>query len=217
MEQWTCKACGYTHMGDEPPERCSRCGAPSSQFYKKSKCKFEWSITNIICFSIIAATLLYVFCGCSSPLTVDNSVISTVDLQKFQGKWYEIARFDHRFERDMTHCTALYTQQKDGTIKVVNTGIRDNKWKISEGCAKKTVTPALLRVSFCGPFYSDYRILMLAPDYSYALIGGSSDKYLWILSRTPILKLDAKHRILQEAQRRGYDTQKLIWVTQSGS
>ncbi|MCQ2266866.1 MAG: lipocalin family protein [Bacteroidaceae bacterium] len=145
---------------------------------------------------------------------MDNSVISAVDLQKFQGKWYEIARLDHRFERDMTHCTALYTLQKDGTIKVVNTGIRENKWKISEGCAKKTATPALLRVSFCGPFYSDYRILMLAPDYSYALIGGSSDKYLWILSRTPQLKLDAKHRILREAQRRGYNTEQLIWVKQ---
>ena len=66
-----------------------------------------------------------------------------------------------------------------------------------------------------GPFYSDYRVLMIAPDYSYALIGGSSDDYLWILSRTPKLSNDTLNSILHEAQRRGYNTEELIWVEQS--
>ncbi|MDE6688302.1 MAG: lipocalin family protein, partial [Prevotella sp.] len=71
-----------------------------------------------------------------------------------------------------------------------------------------------LRVSFWGPFYSDYRIMLLDDDYQYALIGSGSDDYLWILSRTPQITDELKSMILAEAQRRGYDTNKLIWVKQ---
>lgn len=157
-------------------------------------------------------TLLFCLLTGCSKLTVDNSVVKDFDTNRFLGGWYEIARFDHRFERGMEQTQATYTLQKDGTIKVLNTGMKNGKPKQSEGLAKLTDTPALLRVSFFGPFYSDYRVMLLDKDYQYALVGGGSDNYLWILSRTSLLSDDVKKKILNEAKRRGYDINKLIWV-----
>ncbi len=158
--------------------------------------------------------LLFPWTACSSGTMIDNTPVPSLDLQRYLGKWYEIARYDHRFERDMQNCTALYTMNDDGTIRVTNSGIVDGKRKESIGKAKTTGTPGLLRVSFFGPFYSDYRVLMLSEDYSYALIGSASEKYLWILARTPVLPDASLQRLLQEAARRGYDTTGLIWVDQ---
>lgn len=87
---------------------------------------------------------------------------------------------------------------------------------MSEGKAKTTKEPGVLRVSFFGPFYSDYRIMMLGEDYSYALVGGDDGDYLWILSRTPHLEQSVIDRIIEEANYRGYETNKLIWVDQRG-
>ncbi|MDE6647298.1 MAG: lipocalin family protein [Prevotella sp.] len=151
--------------------------------------------------------------GCSE-LTVDNSVVSELDLQRFLGTWYEIARFDHRFERGMEQTKANYVLRDDGDIDVLNTGIKDGELQTAEGKAKLTDVPAVLRVSFFGPFYSDYRVMLVDSDYQYALIGSGSDEYLWILSRTPQLSDSIKTLILDEAQHRGYDTKQLIWVKQ---
>ena len=161
--------------------------------------------------TLFLVSLFSLLAGCSK-LTVDNSVVKDFDTERFLGNWYEIARFDHRFERGMEQTKAAYTLQKDGTIKVLNTGMKNGKPKRSEGRAKLTDTPALLRVSFFGPFYSDYRIMLLDKNYQYALIGGGSDNYLWILSRSSLLSDDVKTTILDEAKRRGYDISKLIWV-----
>ena len=152
--------------------------------------------------------------GCGSQLTVDNSVVEELDLNRYLGDWYEIARFDHSFERGMEQTKATYTLREDGEIGVLNTGIKDGKPKEAKGKGKLTDTPALLRVSFFGPFYADYRVMMLDADYQYALIGSGSDEYLWILSRTPKLTDEVKTVLLNEARRRGYDTDKLIWVKQ---
>lgn len=164
-------------------------------------------------FAFIVA-LVGLLTGCNSKLTVDNSVVSDLDLNRYLGDWYEIARFDHRFERGVEYAKANYTLREDGKVSVLNTGIKDSKPKEAKGKAKLTDTPALLRVSFFGPFYGDYRVMLLDTDYQYALIGSGSDEYLWILSRTPRLSDEAKSLILTEAQRRGYDTSKLIWVKQ---
>lgn len=161
--------------------------------------------------TLFLVSLFSLLAGCSK-LTVDNSVVKDFDTERFLGNWYEIARFDHRFERGMEQTKAAYTLQKDGTIKVLNTGMKNGKPKQSEGRAKLTDTPALLRVSFFAPFYSDYRIMLLDKNYQYALIGGGSDNYLWILSRSSLLSDDVKTTILDEAKRRGYDISKLIWV-----
>lgn len=157
--------------------------------------------------------LLCLLAGCGKT-TVDNSVVDAFELDRFLGRWYEIARFDHRFERGMQRTQANYVLRGDGKVDVLNTGLKDGVPHESKGVAKRTDTPALLRVSFWGPFYSDYRVLLLDDDYRYALVGSGSDDYLWILSRTPQISEEVKRLILAEAQRRGYDTGKLIWVEQ---
>ena len=114
----------------------------------------------------------------------------------------------------MEYAKANYSLRDDGKIDVLNTGIKDGEPKEAKGIAKTTNTPGLLRVSFFGPFFGDYRIMMVDENYQYALVGGSTDKYLWILSRTPQLDEATKSLILAEADLRGYDTSKLIWVKQ---
>lgn len=152
-------------------------------------------------------------CACGK-LTVDNTPVESLDWSRYLGQWYEIARFDHRFERGMEQTKALYTLHEDGKIKVENSGVKNGEPKQSVGKAKQTDTPALLRVSFFGPFYGDYRVLLLDEDYQYALVGSGTDGYLWILSRTPQLDEETKTELLAEARRRGYDVDRLIWVKQ---
>lgn len=161
----------------------------------------------------LMALAAMLFSGCQSS-EVDNSTVSSVDLGRYLGDWYEIAKFDHSFERGIDYAMAHYTQRDDGKIDVLNTGIKDGRAKDAKGIAKTTNLPGLLKVSFFGPFYSDYRIMMLDENYQYVLVGGSNDKYLWILSRTPELDDATRALILAEADRRGYNTSKLIWVKQ---
>ena len=152
--------------------------------------------------------------GCMSGPAVDNTPVSALDLDRYLGSWYEIARFDNSFERGVEEAKAVYTLNRDGTIKVVNSGIKAGKPKTAVGKGKRTDQPGLLRVSFFGSFYADYRVMMIDEDYSYALVGSGGAGYLWILSRTKNLPAGVKSAILAEATRRGYDTSKLIWVKQ---
>lgn len=151
---------------------------------------------------------------CCMAQKVDNSTITNLEPERYLGKWYEIARYDHKFERGLNYATANYSLMNDGKIRVVNSGLKNGKLKSSVGKAKFTDNPGLLRVSFFGPFYSDYRIMMLSKDYKYALVGSKSAKYLWILSRTPAVPEGTLNHILVEAANRGYDISKLIWVKQ---
>lgn len=145
----------------------------------------------------------------------DNTPIKLNSIELLLGKWYEIARFDHKFERGQDNVTAFYSQDADGDIHVSNVGWKDGKRKSANGTVKRTDVSGLLRVSFFWPIYSDYRILMMGHDYSYALIGGSSDDFLWILSRTPTMIQTDRNAALREASRRGYKVKDLIWVNQS--
>lgn len=150
----------------------------------------------------------------------DNSVISSFDLSRYLGRWYEIARFDHSFERGLENVTAEYSLKDDGMVKVLNSGWKDGKYKIAEGKARQpdpAGDPAHLEVSFFLFFYSDYNILMLDKDYQIALVGSKSPKYLWILSRTPAVSDMVLDHVLEEASSRGYDIDKLIWVDQSAN
>ena len=115
----------------------------------------------------------------------------------------------------MEYAMAHYSLRDDGKIDVLNTGIKNGRAEDAKGIAKTTDMPGLLRVSFFGPFYGDYRIMLLDENYQYVLVGGNNDKFLWILSRTPQLEDSVRTAILAEADRRGYDTSKLIWVKQS--
>ncbi|MBQ2392990.1 MAG: lipocalin family protein, partial [Alistipes sp.] len=109
-----------------------------------------------------------------------------------------------------------YTLLDDGKIRIVNQGVdtRTGAKKEAVGRGRITSTVGLLRVAFFGFFYADYRILELSPDYSWALVGGNSDRYLWILSRTPTLPAATLQQILRLAEQRGYDTKRLIYVDQ---
>ena len=166
----------------------------------------------------ILATLLFGCCTAAAG-QINNSTVTTFDLNRYLGKWYEIARYDHAFERNLVGTTAEYSMRDDGKIKVLNSGhigTLDGPYKESIGKAKarRNGTAGQLEVSFFGPFYGDYNIMELAPDYSYSVVGSSSPKYLWILSRTPQLTSETKNSILNNLQERGYDTSKLIWVKQ---
>lgn len=156
---------------------------------------------------------LFTTLSCSAR-KVDNSTVDSLDLQRYLGKWYEIARYDHSFERGIYFPIATYSINRDGSIRVVNTGIKNGKTKVSVGRAKTTDTDGLLRVSFFEPFYSDYRVLMLTDDYRHALVGSGSSKYLWILSRDSVIPMQIKYQLLTEACRRGYNVNDLIWMEQ---
>ena len=154
---------------------------------------------------------------------IDIHTVRRLELERYMGRWYEIARFDHLFERGLSNVTATYTLLPDGKVRVENAGYQTGKndndhFKRAVGRAKMpdTTQPGRLKVAFFLWFYADYYILELdKAGYKYALIGSSSDKYLWILSRTPSLPDEIKETLLANATHRGYDTSNLLWIDQS--
>lgn len=147
----------------------------------------------------------------------DNSPVPSLDLGRYLGTWYEIARFDHSFERGMDNVVAEYLLRDDGMITVINSGWKNGKYRVAEGKARQAdpdTDPAHLEVSFFLSFYSDYNIMMIDDGYQIALVGSRNPKYLWILSRTPIQNDAVIEEVLVEAKDRGYDVTKLIWVDQ---
>ena len=162
----------------------------------------------------MAAILLSVS-ACNAQ-SINTTTVDNLDLKRYMGRWYEIARYDHRFERNMERCEAFYAIEPDGKIAVRNSGIdaKTGMLRITDGKAKLGKKPGQLRVSFFLFFYSDYNILALGEDYDWALVGSKSPKYLWILSRTPSLPESTLEYILSEADARGYNTDGLIWVKQ---
>ncbi len=157
--------------------------------------------------STIFASLLF---SCYSQ-RIDRTTVGELDLSRYLGQWYEIARFDTRFERDLVAVTASYTLNDDGTIRVVNRGYNTRKQQWGESEAKATITPdpGRLRVSFFPMIYTDYNILMLGEDYQWALVGSTSPEYLWILSRTEEMHASTLDHIISVAEGRGYDISKL--------
>ncbi len=159
--------------------------------------------------------------GCKNdkPENMDISTVKELDLERYMGTWYEIARFDHSFERGLVGVTASYELRPDGKITVINAGYKnslDGKYKEAKGKAKQPNPdePGKLKVAFFLFFYADYFVLELDENYRWVIIGSSSDKYLWILSRTPQLEQESLDSILKKARERGYNTDKLIWVEQ---
>ena len=144
------------------------------------------------------------------------TAVSPFDKEKYLGKWYEIARFDFKFERNLNNTTATYSLNDNGTIKVVNNGYDTTRgeWKQSIGKAKfvKSANTAMLKVSFFGPFYGGYNVLAIDSEYRYALVAGGSLDYLWILSRETTIPGEIKAAYLETAQKAGYDTSRLLWI-----
>jgi apolipoprotein D and lipocalin family protein len=141
--------------------------------------------------------------------------VEQVDLTRYTGRWYEIARYPHRFEKGCSSVTADYTLEKDGSIKVLNQCIlKDEGGKVKQAHGKAKVvdtkTNAKLKVSFFWPFYGDYWILHLDPEYQFVIVGAPSRKYVWILARKPHLPSSLMKQLLEEIKRQGYDTDQLI-------
>ena len=129
-------------------------------------------------------------CSSNSKSTSNIPPVKNFDLQRYMGKWYEVARLPHSFERDVTNAQAEYTLQTDGTVTVVNSGVRHNKPVSVTGTARPTFIPGELEVSFFRPFYGLYKIIYLNKDYTLAIVTSSNRNYVWILARTPVISRD---------------------------
>lgn len=171
--------------------------------------------------TLVALTV--VGCGCSCQLlrrgpskaTSDIPAVTGFDLQRYLGRWYEIARLPHRFERGLHFVNAEYTLRPDGRVTVLNSGIEGIRLKQITGVAKQPeVGTGALRVSFFRPFYGDYRIIELAPDYSWAIVTGSSRDYLWILARTPTLPPEIVQERLARLRSWGFAVDSLEYPKQ---
>ena len=150
--------------------------------------------------------------------TIPKNVVAVkpFEIERYLGKWYEIARFDFKFEKGLNNTTADYSLKNDGTIKVTNRGFdyNKNRWKQSVGKAKfvSSTDEGKLKVSFFGPFYSGYNVIALDPGYTYALVCGKNLDYLWILSRKKTIPESVKQQYLDKAKDYGFDTSKFVWV-----
>ncbi len=173
---------------------------------------------NLSKFYKVCAIISLVFLAGCQKLTIPNNVepIKNFQVERYLGKWYEIARLDHSFERGLTNISAEYSLRKRGGIKVINRGfnVKKSRWKEAKGKAffVKDSRTGFLKVSFFGPFYGAYIIADLDENYQHALISGPDKSYLWILSRTPEISKDQLNRLIQKAKRLGFATESLIIV-----
>lgn len=147
--------------------------------------------------------------------SVTLNLISKIDLSQYVGTWYEIARFDSSFECDMKKVKAEYTLLSDNTIQIINSGYIGEEYRQKIGKARITDSTRLLRVSFDDIIYSDYNILWIDEFYRFALVGGNSKDFLWILSRTPKIQNNVLTYIITKAKELGYDTSRLVFTEQN--
>ena len=147
------------------------------------------------------------------------SAVEPFDLERYLGKWYEIARLDHRFERGMSDVSATYTLRADGSVEVLNRGYDRARqdWRQATGHALFTGSSARgsLKVSFFGPFYGGYHVVALDPAYRWALIVGPDRDYFWILARDRTLSPGLRAQLVEKTRALGIDIDQLIWVDQA--
>ena len=165
--------------------------------------------------ALLGAVAVAVIQSCKT-IPKGATAIKPFEPLKYAGKWYEIDRFDYRFERNLKNVTANYSFNDDGSIKVFNRGYdyKKNTWKDATGKAKFRggKDEGKLKVSFFGPFYTGYNVIAIDPTYTYALVTGKNLNYLWLLSREKTMPRDIQASYLEKAKQIGYDTTKLVWV-----
>jgi len=164
----------------------------------------------------ISIVLVFFLMGCVG-IPENVHPVDNFKIEKYLGKWYEIARLDHSFERGLTRITADYSLRDDGGIRVLNRGYsaEKNSWKEVEGKAYfvKGTDKGYLKVSFFGPFYGSYIVFGLDHEnYQYSLVCGPDKSYLWILARSPTIRNDIKSILVEKAATSGFDTSKLIFL-----
>ncbi len=165
----------------------------------------------------LVVLLLLLLTSCTS-LPQDIKPITGFELDRYLGKWYEIARLDHSFELGLSKVTADYSMRDDGGVRVINRGYNAEKkeWNEAEGKAYFVKTPDIgqLKVSFFGPFYGGYNILELDKEgYQYSLVAGPGLNYLWILARTPDLEQSIIIELVKKAQSLGFPVKDLMYVS----
>ncbi len=165
---------------------------------------------------VIVGFVMLVLSGCGDS-TRDLKAVDNFNLNKYAGKWYEIARLDNRFERDLIGVTAFYKLGENGEIEVINRGFNEtnNTRQVARGTARFVGKPDVgyLEVSFFWLFYSGYKILELDKEYEYALVTSDTFDYLWILARDPIISDEIYQSLVDKAQKLGFNTSELIKIS----
>jgi apolipoprotein D and lipocalin family protein len=157
--------------------------------------------------------------GCASSTKMPEPV-REFDIQRYSGRWYEIARLPHRFERGLVAVTADYTPEADGSVRVVNRGYLSavGKWRTSTAKAyfKGQRSVGLLSVSFFWPFSGEYRVIRLdQKNYAYAVVTGNTNRLFWILSRTPTMDKNTLAELMAFAKASGFDTSQIEFPDQT--
>ena len=177
---------------------------------------FRWALEVEMLLKLKSLLFILFISGCVR-IPANVTPVSNFDLERYLGKWYEIARLDHSFERGLTRVTADYSLRQDGGVRVLNRGYseKEAKWKEAEGRAYfvKQADQGYLKVSFFGPFYGAYIIFELDhKGYQYSVVSGPDKSYLWILARDPAIDDKLKKALIERAKTLGFDTSKLIFV-----
>lgn len=170
------------------------------------------------CLSLYILTVIFSVGAENTAAAADDpKTVESVDLKRYMGTWYEIARLPFKRQEGCKGTTATYALRTDGRVDVRNACMRDGKLSVAEGVAKvvDTRTNARLKVTFFWPFWGDYWILDLDPEYASALVGTPSREYLWILSRTPTLPESRLAALLETAKIQGFDLAKLSHTSQT--
>ena len=166
---------------------------------------------------LLALVSVLALAACSTAPPEGVRPVTSFEINRYLGQWYEIARLDHSFERGMSDVNATYQLQDDGSVKVINRGYDTQRrvWKEAVGRALFIGDSGIasLKVSFFGPFYGGYHVMALdQQNYRWSLVAGPDRDYLWILARDQTLPADIREQLLSKAQALGFATDKLIWV-----
>lgn len=157
--------------------------------------------------------------ACSTLPPEGVTPVTGFDVQRYAGRWYEIARLDHSFERGLTDVSAHYRLRTDGSVEVINRGFDPSadRWRQATGRALFIGASDVgsLKVSFFGPFFGGYHVVELDPQYRWSLVSGPDRSYLWILARERTLPAQVREALVARARALGFDTTQLVWVAQT--
>lgn len=169
---------------------------------------YSTKLAFLLCFSV--------FLGGCLGMPVGVKPVTNFELERYLGKWHEVARLDHSFERGLNKVTAEYSLREDAGVRVINRGysVAQAEWQQAEGKAYfvEERDKGYLKVSFFGPFYGSYVVFELDHDYQYAFVSGPDLSYLWLLARNPRVDEAVAKRFRQAADQLGFDRQQLIWA-----
>ena len=170
--------------------------------------------------TILALFFALTLAACSTAPPEGLRPVTSFEINRYLGQWYEIARLDHSFERGMSDVNATYQLQDDGSVKVINRGYDTQRqaWKEAIGRALfiGDSSTGSLKVSFFGPFYGGYHVIALdQQNYRWSLVAGPDRDYLWILARDKTLPAEVREQLVSQARALGFATDKLIWVEQT--